>query len=315
VAADAELALPCPDLAEALGFFVDRLGFRLDAIFPADDPRVAIVSGHGATIRLEREGTRELARELPPLAASFVLTRASDDSSWTLGRAGMRYRDLVPDRQGGHLVASHIRIPEGGTVPDSVHFHTVRFQLIYCRRGWVRVAYEDQGPPFVLREGDCVLQPPTIRHRVLESSAGLEVVELACPAEHETRIDHALSLPTATVDRDRDFGGQRFVRHCADAASWRSEDGGESRDLGLGDATRGLASARVLRRMAPSAPSRRDPALAFGFVLAGAATLRCEGEGEHRLAPDDAFVVPPGRERALVDCDAAFELLEVRLQI
>jgi quercetin dioxygenase-like cupin family protein len=41
--------------------------------------------------------------------------------------------------------------------------------MIYCHRGWVRVVYEDQGEPFVMHPGDCVLQPPGIRHRVLEA--------------------------------------------------------------------------------------------------------------------------------------------------
>ena len=38
----------------------------------------------------------------------------------------MLYRDLIPDRLGGSaIVASHIRIPEGGPVGDSVHYHKV----------------------------------------------------------------------------------------------------------------------------------------------------------------------------------------------
>src|SRR3546814_7577110 len=104
----------------------------------------------------------------------------------------MHYRDLIPGRLGGRFIASHIRIPDGGEVADYVHYHRVRFQMIFCKTGWVRVVYEDQGPPFVLHAGDCVLQPPQIRHRVLEASAGLEVVELGCPAVHETCADHGL---------------------------------------------------------------------------------------------------------------------------
>ena len=41
------------------------------------------------------------------------------------------------------------------------------------------MVYEDQGEPFIMREGDCVLQPPQIRHRVLESSGPLEVIEVS----------------------------------------------------------------------------------------------------------------------------------------
>ncbi|HEY6461485.1 MAG TPA: hypothetical protein VIY73_15065, partial [Polyangiaceae bacterium] len=177
-----DAVLPCEDLDEALAFLTGRLGFRLDAIFPADAPRVAVVSGHGLRLRLVCGAPLEPSAEPPPVQPSFVLTSAGDEASWVRGRAGMRYRDLVPDRRGGRFIASHIQLREGGPVPDYVHFHEVRFQVIYCRAGWVRVVYEDQGPPFVLDAGDCVLQPPRIRHRVLESSAGAEVIEVGSPA-------------------------------------------------------------------------------------------------------------------------------------
>src|SRR5207244_7041714 len=120
--------------------------------------------------------------------------------------------------------------------------HRVRFQMIYCAKGWVRAVYEDQGPPFVLREGDCVLQPPGIRHRVLESSPDLEVIEIGSPADHETFADHELELPTASVRPDREFGGQRFLRHEAASAAWHRRagdglDGLDVRDLGIAAAT------------------------------------------------------------------------------
>ena len=38
----------------------------------------------------------------------------------------------------------------------------------------------------MLRAGDCVIQPPLIRHRVLESSDHLQVIEIGVPAEHVT---------------------------------------------------------------------------------------------------------------------------------
>src|SRR5262249_21741991 len=159
--------------------------------------------------------------------------------AWSSGRAGMHYRDLVPDRQGGLLVASHIRIPRGGPVPDYVHYHRVLFQLIYCVAGSARVVYEDQGPPFELRKGDAVLQPPALRHRVLECSPGLEVIEVSCPAEHETLADLELELPTPERRPERDFGGQRFVRHQAAGAAFLpwSARGFEAQGLGIGPAT------------------------------------------------------------------------------
>ena len=147
----------------------------------------------------------------------------------------MQYRDLIPGRLGGQFIASHIRIPDGGETPDYVHYHKVRFQMIYCKTGWVRVVYEDQGPPFILEAGDCVLQPPEIRHRVLESSAGLEVIEISSPAIHETWADHELILPTSQHLPERIFNGQKFVRHQAKTAEWKPSryEGFEERDTGI----------------------------------------------------------------------------------
>ena len=122
--------------------------------------------------------------------------------SWTaeaLSRRLVRYRDLIPGRLGGRVIASHIHIPSGGPVPDYVHFHRIEFQMIYCRSGWVRVVYEDQGESFVMHAGDCVLQPPEIRHRVLASSDDLEVIEVSVPAEHETFAEHEITLPNKTI--------------------------------------------------------------------------------------------------------------------
>jgi quercetin dioxygenase-like cupin family protein len=326
----AELLLPCSELPETLAFFNERLGFRLDAIFPADDPAQALLVGHGLRIRLQRGGAgspgrlrlrcrglgaaRELIApngthielvdadstvELPPLVPELVLAR-HEAAAWGLGRASMRYRDLIPGRQGGRYIASHIVIPDGGPVPDYVHHHFVRVQLIYCHRGWVRVVYEDQGDPFVLEAGDCVLQPPGIRHRVLESSPGLEVIELSCPAEHETHADHVLKLPNGTIDRERRFGGQRFVHHRAASASWEPNriPGFELRELGIAAATDELADVHVLR---PAGSSSVEPLslahegeLSFVFLLAGEAILARAGEADQPLVAGDAVTIPPG---------------------
>ena len=83
------------------------------------------------------------------------------------------------------------------------------------------MVYEDQGKPFLLEAGDCVLQPPRIRHQVLESSAGLEVIEVGCPAEHENFADHVMALPTDNLNPERLFNGQLFVRHIAKNAVWQ----------------------------------------------------------------------------------------------
>jgi mannose-6-phosphate isomerase-like protein (cupin superfamily) len=362
----AQVVLPGPDLDDTISFFADRLGFRLLSIWPADDPRRAVMDGHGLCIELQRDGDRPpgvlrlLCREplpgtaigdvltapngtrvelraaepafaVPDGQATFAVSRADVDNEWVVGRAGMRYRDLLPDRQGGRFIASHIAIPDGGPVPDYVHYHRIRFQLIYCHRGWVRVVYEDQGEPFVLEAGDCVLQPPEIRHRVLEASPGLEVVELSCPAEHVTMVEHGFDLPTAVRRPDRDFGGQRFVRHRAAEAQWQPwrSAGYEARDTGIAAATDGLASVQVVRRLGTAVDGaaggpvdgssrapvmvRHDAELWFLFVLGGTVTMAAEGHPPEPLTVGGSVAVPAGLAHRLEDPSADLELLEVAL--
>ena len=355
-AIQAEVRLPSRDLHADLAFYGDRLGFRLESIFPADDPAAAVMSGHGLRIRLERganeapgtirllcerpeeiaggeiglqapNGTRieicarspALAR--PPTRHALVVQRVDEAASWVAGRADMQYRDLIPGRLGGAVIASHIRIPKGGPVPDMVHFHTVTFQLIYCRRGWFDLVYEDQGPPFRLEAGDCVVQPPKIRHRVLESSDNGEVIELGVPAEHLTTIDHELALPTATFDPRRDFGGQRFCRHRLRDAAWTAWrlPGFEARRTGVDDATGGVANVEVARTVngaedgAAAVVTSHDADILFTFVLRGGMRLRASGPGAQDLRAGDAFTVPPQTRTAYERCSADLELLQVSL--
>jgi mannose-6-phosphate isomerase-like protein (cupin superfamily) len=351
----AQIVLPCADLDPTVEFFVDRLGFRLDAIFPADDPSVAVLSGHGVTVRLDAtaDGAAghlrllcdETARAesasvvapngtvidfvpaeppvaVPPVVQELVVNRLHDEARWVVGRAGMRYRDLIPGRLGGSFIASHIHIPDAGPVPDYVHFHHVRFQMIFCVRGWVRLVYQDQGEPFVLEAGDCVLQPPRIRHRVLESSADLEVVEIGCPAEHETIVEHTIELPTGQLRRDREFTGQRFTRHRAALAAWLPwhRNGFEHRDLGIGEATGGLAGARVVRPAGEPSTERlaHGTEFQFLFVLGGTTTLDIgtldAGDATVvHLGHGDAVSIPGADRWALRDCSPDLELLDVTL--
>jgi mannose-6-phosphate isomerase-like protein (cupin superfamily) len=170
----------------------------------------------------------------------------------------------------------------------------------------------------VLNAGDCVLQPPMIRHRVLESSAGAEVIEIGTPAEHITIAEHTLTLPSADLPADHDFGGQRFVRHVAQDAPWNPwrVAGFEYRDTGIGGATDGLAGARVVRRtLEPvGAAQQHETEFCFYFVLQGELNFR-HGNGDEsiRLKRDDSITVPAGLRYRLDDSSADLELLEVTL--
>ena len=226
------------------------------------------------------------------------------------------YRDLVPSRLGGAMIASHIRIPDGGPVPDMVHFHKVGFQLIFCVKGWVDVVYEDQGGPRRLYAGDCFIQPPEIRHRVLEASDGIEVIEIGVPAEHVTEIDHDMALPTPQERPDREWQGQRFVHNRAAGAAWRPFriPGFAARDTTINDNTKGVAGVQVIRKAEGAAPwTRHRGDILFTFVMAGGMTLEGEGKSPYRLAAGDAFVIPPGMATRYADPTADIELLEVTL--
>ncbi len=272
--------VPCPELDPAIQTFREA-GFALLAIGPADDPRWAMMSNshepHGTSLRLDTqafeegrrhaflevdEGDRLLGsdqeRAFPPAVVAARADRpvevAGTPSSfvdgsadeWIVGRAGMRYRDLLPGRWDGQFIASHIHIPEGGPVPDYVHYHHVDFQLIFCHRGWVRVVYQDQGDPFVLNPGDAILQAPGIRHRVLEASDDLYVVEVSSPAEHATFVEHGFDLPNG-VASDRWYGGQRYVHHEAKGSPWNVVGPGvRVQPFGLETATGGRYGAAVV---------------------------------------------------------------------
>ncbi|EYD75459.1 hypothetical protein Rumeso_02942 [Rubellimicrobium mesophilum DSM 19309] len=345
----AEARLPTTDLRADLPFFTKTLRMRLDMIYPADNPSVAVFSGHGLRVRVEqgpgtpgvlrlltddaefaggqREltspgGTRVEVDELnPPVVMprtehAFVVRRLADQAPWIIGRAGMHYRDLVPSRLGGAMIASHIRIPDGGPVPDMVHFHKVGFQLIFCIKGWVDVVYEDQGGPRRLTAGDCFIQPPRIRHRVLEASDGIEVIEIGVPAEHVTEIDHDMTLPTPVERPDREWDGQRFVHNKAEGAEWRPFrlSGYEARDTTIADGTKGVAGVQVVRPGAGEhGRATHDADILFGFVMQGGFTLEGEGKDPYTLSAGDAFVIPPGMATRWAGPSSDLEVLEVTL--
>lgn len=343
----AEIRLPTQELRADLPFYTKQLGFQLDMIYPADDPQVAVLSGHGLRLRIEKgaaeapgtiriltddpgfaggqkalvapNGTRVEIDELnPPVITpatehAFVVRRLADQAPWVIGRAGMEYRDLIPTRLGGAMIASHIRVPDG-PVPDMVHFHKVGFQLIFCVAGWVDVLYEDQGDVRRIHAGDCFIQPPGIRHKVLQSE-GVQVVEIGVPAEHVTEIDHEMTLPTPHYRPEREWDGQRFVHDIGRDgvfAPFRIP-GFEARDTGIDAATRGVASVMVARPAGVAPWTRHHGDILFTFVMKGGMVLEGEGKEPFRLEPGDAFVIPPGMATRYSEPSADLELLEVSL--
>ena len=198
-----------------------------------------------------------------------------------------------------------------------VHFHKVGFQLIFCYKGWVDVLYEDQGDRIRLTEGDCFIQPPEIRHRVMEASPDIEVIEIGVPAEHVTEIDHEFTLPTPKQNPDREWDGQRFVHNIAKGADWD-----DFRIPGL--IARGHnnqpETPKVWHRFRWCAKGQGDipwtshgTDILFGFTMAGTAVLDGQDQEATKLTPGDAFAIPPGMQTRLSDVSDDFEFLEVSL--
>lgn len=345
--------IECLDFDAEVAFFIDEVGLRVHLVSPADDPAVMVLDApDGGRVEIRRgeanrpgrlsvEGTTErmvtspggttveirpdvsdvpvgAGMPVPTNAPSLAIVDAAS-GAFGVGRAGMHYRDLLPDRWGGRFIASHIRIEDGGDVADWVHFHRIRFQMIYVASGWVDVVYEGQGEPFRMHEGDCVLQPPKIRHRVLRSSAGLEVIEIGCPAEHDTIADHDLDLPTSNRDPARDFSGQRFVRHVAASAEWSPwvDRSLSVRDTGIGTATNGLAGAVVVRANESGATGcglihHGEFALLVG--LGGIASVEV-GSRRVELSKGTSIAVPPGLPWRWNEAEADHEALVVSLPV
>lgn len=353
-----QIVLPCSSLNETLAFFTDRLGFRIESFLPADDPVVAIIAGYGLNIRLERstnavkqsavtirllvkneseffaKGITELNApngtkiqfveatpklEIPSVNQSLVVNRMNIDAQWITGRGGVRTRDLIPGRQGGRFIASHIQIPNGGPIKDFVHAHDVRFQLVYVYKGWIRLVFENQEDAIVLHAGDCVLQPPLIRHRVLEVSVGLEVLAIACPAVHNTYVDHDLELPNVGQSSARDYKGQRFIKYIAveDETEWQPWrlSGFEYRDTKISAATQGLAGVRVIRSKGKIKPQLYEhlAEFVFTFVVAGELSLVIDGQSIEKLTEGDAFVIPEKLSYSIIESSNDIQLLELSL--
>lgn len=119
---------------------------------------------------------------------SFSLSRAKAAKFRKDGlRAFFEYRDLgIKEATHGRFNAEVIRAGTVKTyVPAGPHYHKLDFQLVYVLKGWVKFDYEGEGS-FKLKAGDCVLQPPEIRHELTEFSKDMELLEITSPADFKT---------------------------------------------------------------------------------------------------------------------------------
>ena len=125
---------------------------------------------------------------------AFVHNRASD-AAWTEGlRKIFEYRDLgVNQGTDGDFVAHVIRAT-GRDDEDNIHewhYHECNFQMVYILSGWAKFEYEDVGIR-TLKAGDCVNQLPGIKHREIECSVDVEMLEIVSPADFRP---HTIEAP------------------------------------------------------------------------------------------------------------------------
>jgi uncharacterized cupin superfamily protein len=117
----------------------------------------------------------------------FSISRAKDGGFKGEGlRPKFEYRDLaIAEATGGRYHAHVIRPAESGTQTAAEHWHKLDFQLVYILKGWIDFDYQGVGE-VRLEAGDCVNQPPGIRHAVLGHSPDLELLEVTSPADFAT---------------------------------------------------------------------------------------------------------------------------------
>jgi len=116
-----------------------------------------------------------------------VSHHAEDDFELGL-RTYAKYRDLGMAKATGGLVQAHVIRFVPPCRPEEVsklHYHDVEFQMIYVLKGWVKTELEGQGV-HVMRPGSAWLQPPKIKHKVLDYSDDAEVLEIVLPAKFDT---------------------------------------------------------------------------------------------------------------------------------
>jgi cupin domain len=123
-----------------------------------------------------------------PKRQSFVASHHRPDAFEGGLRRYAKYRDLGIAAATNGLARAHVikMIPPCDPAEVSKrHYHDVEFQMIYVLKGWIKGEYDGAGV-VTMREGSCWLQPPKIKHTVLDYSDDCELLEIILPADFKT---------------------------------------------------------------------------------------------------------------------------------
>lgn len=346
-----EFCLPSNDLEEDINYYEKTLKFKLVEIYPAESPEVAILSGHGMRLRLETNTSLNPGRirianknisNLNKSQKSFLASNGTEieivqdstnhsvlfsneeiyvkefnDGNWSNGRAGMLYKSLIKDKYKDNFIASHIKIPKGGPVNDKVHYHEINFQIIFCFNGWAKVVYENQGDPITLSKFDCILQPPKIRHKVLESSDNLEVLELTIPGRHSTKIDNNMILPNNITDKEKLYSNMKFCYFNYINSQIEKSDTSKIlyRNMNIDIASNDKASVEIIEfKSIASFQINNKNKIFFIFVLDGKVTIDDPQSQSYKLKKYDSFLSKKFSELTLISQSENTKLLKVAIK-
>jgi quercetin dioxygenase-like cupin family protein len=143
----------------------------------------------GIAALLLSQGNKETGMSGSDKIKSIFLVNKAKENPFVSGglRNYREYRDFgIADMTEGkvhiHMIKTTAPCPKGGS---GLHYHDLEFQMVYCLKGSSTVYFEGQGEQH-FEEGDCWVQPPCIKHNVLDYSEDYLLMEMTIPAEYET---------------------------------------------------------------------------------------------------------------------------------
>jgi mannose-6-phosphate isomerase-like protein (cupin superfamily) len=131
--------------------------------------------------------TRARVEKVRPKQTFNVSHQTQEDFQGGL-RAYAKYRDLGMSKATNGMVQAHVIRMIPPCDPKEVskrHYHDVDLQMVYVLKGWIKSEFDGEGE-ITMREGSCWLQPPRIKHSVLDYSDDCELLEIILPADFET---------------------------------------------------------------------------------------------------------------------------------
>jgi mannose-6-phosphate isomerase-like protein (cupin superfamily) len=136
-----------------------------------------------------RAAPRQAAKVAPKRSQRFTVNHLNEADFKSQGlRRYAQYRDLGIAAATDGMVQAHVIRFVPPCRPEEVsklHTHDVDFQMIYVLKGSMTSEFEGQGA-VTMRQGSCWIQPPRIKHKVLDYSDDCQVLEIVLPADFKT---------------------------------------------------------------------------------------------------------------------------------